>query len=70
MMDRWIDTYSIDQYYRSILLVTLTINSIDPSVKGFFSFIDSIDHQSRIPDQNDDDDHRSIGQKSVPLPIF
>jgi hypothetical protein len=43
-MDRWIDTDTIDQCYRSIQLVMLTTNSIDPSVKDFFFLIDSIDH--------------------------
>jgi hypothetical protein len=46
----------------------LTTDSINPSVEDFFPLIDSIDHRSQNPDQNDD--YRSIGQKSVPLPIF
>jgi hypothetical protein len=62
-MDRWIDTDAIDPYYRSILLVMLTTDSIDPSVKDFFPLIDSIDHQSQNPDQNDD--HQSIGSYST-----
>jgi hypothetical protein len=68
-MDRWI----------AMVSVMLTTDSIDPSVKDFFPLIDSIDHRSRNPYQNDD--HRSIGsystdgiapsvKKSVPLPIF
>ncbi len=61
-MDRWIDTDTIDRYYRSmlsidtidryyrlILLVMLTTDSIDPSVKDFFFLIDSIDHRSQNP---------------------
>jgi hypothetical protein len=52
-MDRWIDTDAIDRYYQSILLVMLTTDSIDPSVKDFFPLIDSIDHRSQNPDQND-----------------
>jgi hypothetical protein len=59
-MDRWIDTDAIDRYYRSIILVMLTTDSIDPSVKDFFPLID---HQSQNPDQNDD--HRSIGSYST-----
>jgi hypothetical protein len=62
-MDRWIDTDTIDRYYRSILLVMLTIDSIDPSVKDFLPLIDCIDHRSQNPDQNDD--HRSIGSFST-----
>ncbi len=39
---------NIDRYYRTILFVRLTVNSIDPSV-NFFSFLnDSIDHQIRF----------------------
>jgi hypothetical protein len=41
----------------------LTTDSIDPSVKDFFPLIDSIDHRSQNPDQ--DDDHRSIGSYST-----
>jgi hypothetical protein len=41
----------------------LTTNSIDPLVKDFFPLIDSIDHRSQNPDQNDD--HRSIGSYST-----
>jgi hypothetical protein len=37
-MDQWIDTDGIDQYYRSILLVSFKIDDIDPSVKDFFIF--------------------------------
>ncbi len=62
-MDRWIDTNTIDRYYRSILLAMLTTDSIDPSVKDFFHLIDSIDHRSQNPYQNDD--HRSIGSYSA-----
>jgi hypothetical protein len=62
-MDRWIDTDTIDRYYRSILLVMLTTDSIDPSVKEFFPLIDSIDHRSPNPDQNND--YRSIGSYST-----
>jgi hypothetical protein len=51
-MYRWIDTDTIDRYYRSLLLVMLTTDSIDPSVKDFFALIDSIDHRSKNPDQN------------------
>jgi hypothetical protein len=43
-MDRWIDTDTIDRYYRSIPLVMLTTDSIDPSVKDFFFLINSIGH--------------------------
>jgi hypothetical protein len=62
-MDRWIDTDAIDRCYRSILLVMLTTDSIDLSVKDFFPLIDSIDHRSKNPDQKDD--HRSIGSYST-----
>jgi hypothetical protein len=62
-MDRWIDTDTIDRCYRSILLVMLTTDSIDPSVKDFFILIDSIDHRSRNPCQTND--HRSIGSLST-----
>jgi hypothetical protein len=62
-----------------MLSVMLTTDSFDPSVKDFFPLIDSSDHRSQNPSQNDD--HRSIGsystdgidpsvKKSVPLPIF
>jgi hypothetical protein len=51
------------RYYRSILLVMLTTDSIDPSVKDFFFLIDSIDHRSQNPCQTDD--HRSIGSFST-----
>jgi hypothetical protein len=44
-------------------LVMLTTDSIDPSVKDFFPLIDSIDHRSQNPDQNDD--HQSIGSYST-----
>jgi hypothetical protein len=44
-------------------MVMLTTDSIDPSVKDFFPLIDSIDHRSQNPDQNDD--HRSIGSYST-----
>jgi hypothetical protein len=37
----------------------LTTDSIDPSVKDFFPLINSIDHRSQNPYQNDD--HQSIG---------
>jgi hypothetical protein len=78
-MDRWIATDAIDRYYRSILLVMLTADSIDPSDKDFFPLIDSIDYRSQNPDQNDD--HRSIGSYSTdginpsiknrfPCPVF
>ncbi len=60
---RWIDTDTIDRYYRSILLVMLTTDSIDPSVKNFFFLIYSIDHQSQNPCLTDD--HRSIGSLST-----
>jgi hypothetical protein len=40
----------------------LTTDSIDPSVKDLFPLIDSIDHRSQNPDQNDD--HRSIASYS------
>jgi hypothetical protein len=62
-VDRWIDTDATDQYYQSILLVMLTTDSIDPSVKDYFPLIDSVDHRSQNPDQNDD--HRSIGSYST-----
>jgi hypothetical protein len=62
-MDRWIDTDAIDRYNRLILLVMMTTDSINPSVKDFFPLIDSIDHRSQNPDQNDD--HRSIGSYST-----
>jgi hypothetical protein len=62
-MDRWIDTDTIDRYYRLILLVMLTTDSIDPSVKDFFLSIDSVDHRSQNPCQTDD--HRSIGSLST-----
>jgi hypothetical protein len=58
-MDRWIDTDTIDRCYRSILLVMLTTDSIDPSVEDFFFLIDSINHRSQNDCQTDD--HRSIG---------
>jgi regulator of RNase E activity RraB len=57
-MDRWIDTDTIDRCYRSILLVVLTTDSIDPSVKDIFFLIDSIDHRSQNPYKTDD--RRSI----------
>ncbi len=38
MMDRY-------QYYRSILLVMLATDSIDPSVKNFSFLTDSINHR-------------------------
>jgi hypothetical protein len=60
---RWIDTDTIDRCYRSILLVMLTTDSIDPSVKAFFFLIDSIDHRSQNPYQTDD--HRSISSLST-----
>jgi hypothetical protein len=41
----------------------LTTDSIDPSVKDYFLVIDSIDHRSQNPYQNDD--HRSIGSYST-----
>jgi hypothetical protein len=41
----------------------LTTDSIDPSVKDIFFFIDSIDHRSQNPFQTDD--HRSIGSLST-----
>jgi hypothetical protein len=41
----------------------LTTDSIDPSVRDFFPWIDSINHRSQNPDQNDD--HRSIGSYST-----
>ncbi len=41
----------------------LTTDSIDPSVKDFFLLIDSIDHRSQNPYQNDN--HRSIGSYST-----
>jgi hypothetical protein len=44
-------------------MVMLTTDSIDPSVIDFFPLIDSIDHQSQNPYQNDD--HRSIGSYST-----
>ncbi len=53
-MDRWIDTDTIDRCYRSILLVMLTTDSIDPLVKDLFILIDSIDHRSQNPCQTDD----------------
>ncbi len=62
-MDRWIDTDTIDRYYRSILLVMMTTDSIDPSVKDFFFLIDSIDHRSQNPCLTDD--HLSIGPLST-----
>ncbi len=62
-MDRWIDTDTIDRCYRSILLVMLTSDSIDPSIKDFFFLIDSIDHRSQNPYKTDD--HRSIGSIST-----
>jgi hypothetical protein len=76
VMDRWIDTDTIDRCYRSILLVMLTTDSIDPWVEDFFFLIDSIDHLSQNPCQTDD--HRSIGsistdgidQKSILLSTF
>jgi hypothetical protein len=40
----------------------LTTAGIDPSVKDFFPLINSIDHRSQNPYQNDD--HRSIGSYS------
>jgi hypothetical protein len=52
-MDRWI----------AMVSVMLTTDSIDPSVKDFFPLIDSIDHRSQNPYQNDD--HRSIGSYST-----
>jgi hypothetical protein len=51
------------RYYRSILLVMLTTDSIDPSVKDFFFLIDSINHRSQNPCQTDD--HRSIDSLST-----
>ncbi len=62
-MDRWINTDTIDRCYRSILLVMLTSNSIDPSIRDFFFLIDSIDHRSKNPCQTDD--HQSIGSLST-----
>jgi hypothetical protein len=47
----------------TVLLVMLTTDSIDPSVKDFSPLIDSIDHRSQNPYQNDD--HRSIGSYST-----
>jgi hypothetical protein len=41
----------------------LTLDGIDPSVKGFFPLIDSIDHRSQNPYQTDD--HRSISSYST-----
>jgi hypothetical protein len=41
----------------------LTTDSIDPSVKDFFFWIDSIDHRSQNPCQTDD--HQSIGSLST-----
>jgi hypothetical protein len=49
--DGMMDPY---RYNRSILLVMLITDSIDPSVKDFFFLIDSIDHQSQNPCQTDD----------------
>jgi hypothetical protein len=56
---------SMDRYrcYRSILLVMLTTNSVDPSVKDFSPLINSNDHRSQNPDQNND--HQSIGSYST-----
>jgi hypothetical protein len=51
------------RYYRSILLVMMTTDSIDPSVKDFFFLIDSINHRSQNPCLTDD--HRSIGSLST-----
>jgi hypothetical protein len=56
------------RYHRSILSIDtighwLTTDSINPSVEDFFPLIDSIDHRSQNPDQNDD--HRSIGSYST-----
>ncbi len=62
-MDRWIDTDTIGQYYRSILLVILTTDSIDPLVKDFFFLIDSINYRSQNPCQIDD--HLSMGSHST-----
>jgi hypothetical protein len=45
MMDGWTDTDTVDQYYQSILLVMLTTDNFDPSVKDFLFFIDSINHR-------------------------
>jgi hypothetical protein len=59
-MDRWsIPILSID----TTVLVMLTHDSIDPSVKYFFFLIDSIDHRSQNPCQTND--HRSIGSLST-----
>jgi hypothetical protein len=41
----------------------LTTDSIDPSGKDFFLLIDSINHRSQNPYQNND--HRSIGSYST-----
>jgi hypothetical protein len=62
-MDRWIDTDTMDRYYQSILLVMVTTDSIDPSVKDFFFLSDSIDHWSQNPCSTDD--HQSISSHSA-----
>jgi hypothetical protein len=45
-MDRWIDTDSIDRYYRSILLVSFSSMLSIHRLKTFLFLIDSIDHRS------------------------